>query len=246
MRTAITASASSGHSGRWLLEAPTAEAERIVNDTVRRNGFAILWSRMFMVGSRRPDSIGAALWPIAIKQQFLTSYDTGKGRDRPSRCAISARIATHTSGSSTSSHVVRFSRASIQKGKRAIPGQETSFKRSVLRTSSPTERGSSFARYHRLLNNPQTGDRTKSLRRVAPCSDFGGSKTKALTSVSSRSHPCSLKRRNLRSRLDYSVKVTSRSISLGMWKHCERSRNLRRRRREAEWRQLWSSISNSR
>jgi hypothetical protein len=61
-----------------LLDAPDAEARQIVNEVIRRNRFAILWSRMFMVGSQRADGIGEMLWPFATQRPFLEFYDSSK------------------------------------------------------------------------------------------------------------------------------------------------------------------------
>ncbi len=61
-----------------LLNAPDAEARQIVNEVKRCNRFAILWSRMFMVGSQRPDGVGDMLWPFATQRPFLEFYDTRK------------------------------------------------------------------------------------------------------------------------------------------------------------------------
>ncbi len=62
----------------YLLNAPDAEARQIVNEVIRCNRLAILWSRMFLVGSQRADGIGEILWPFATQRPFLEFYDTSK------------------------------------------------------------------------------------------------------------------------------------------------------------------------
>jgi hypothetical protein len=46
-----------------LNEAPESEAQQIVREVIGVNRLAIFWARMFMIGAKRPDELGAMLWP---------------------------------------------------------------------------------------------------------------------------------------------------------------------------------------
>jgi hypothetical protein len=57
---------------------PAPEAYDLIDLIIRRNRFAIIWSRLFMVAAEKPAELGRLLWPYAIQRPFLTSPDTRK------------------------------------------------------------------------------------------------------------------------------------------------------------------------
>jgi hypothetical protein len=61
-----------------LRRLPEAEARDLAALVIRKNRFAVIWSRLFMVASGRPGELGGLLWPYAIQQPFLMSSDTRK------------------------------------------------------------------------------------------------------------------------------------------------------------------------
>lgn len=61
-----------------LTEASEAEALEIVSEMINLNRLAVFWTRMFMVGAKRPEVLGHILWPYATREPVLRSYDTRK------------------------------------------------------------------------------------------------------------------------------------------------------------------------
>jgi hypothetical protein len=61
-----------------LRRLPEAEARDLTALVIRKNRFAVIWSRLFMVAAERPAELGGLLWPYAIQQPFLMSSDTRK------------------------------------------------------------------------------------------------------------------------------------------------------------------------
>lgn len=71
-----------------LTDAPDAEALELARLMIAENRLAVLWSRLFLATSRRPDVLGDLMWPIASSLPFLQSVDTRKD-------AIDAVAATY-------------------------------------------------------------------------------------------------------------------------------------------------------
>ena len=63
---------------RWLSDAPEAEALGATEIIVSNNEMALVWARLFMVGARRAEMLGPALWPYATSFPFLWATDTRK------------------------------------------------------------------------------------------------------------------------------------------------------------------------
>jgi hypothetical protein len=61
-----------------LETASDAEAAQIITFTIQHNKLAVLWARMFLVGTKRPETLGRLLWPYASATAFLRSSNTGK------------------------------------------------------------------------------------------------------------------------------------------------------------------------
>jgi hypothetical protein len=61
-----------------LRRLPEAEARNLAALVIRKNRFAVIWSRLFMVAAERPAELGGLLWPYAIQQPFLMLSDTRK------------------------------------------------------------------------------------------------------------------------------------------------------------------------
>jgi len=62
----------------WLRSASTEEARAVVELFFAENRFALLWTRLFMVGAERPEVFGDLLWELATKEQVLLSSDLRK------------------------------------------------------------------------------------------------------------------------------------------------------------------------
>jgi hypothetical protein len=61
-----------------LNDADESEALALISEVIKCNRMALLWSRMFMVGAKRPVEIGKFLWSYATKGPLLRSDDTRK------------------------------------------------------------------------------------------------------------------------------------------------------------------------
>lgn len=61
-----------------LLTSPANDAINLATLAIDRNRLAVLWSRMFLAAARRPDALGALMWPYASALPFLKSIDTRK------------------------------------------------------------------------------------------------------------------------------------------------------------------------
>jgi hypothetical protein len=62
----------------WLRSAPSEEARAVVELFLAENRFALLWTRLFMVGAERAEVFGDLLWELATKEQVLLSSDLRK------------------------------------------------------------------------------------------------------------------------------------------------------------------------
>jgi len=63
---------------RRLLESPESDAVNLAQITIATNRLAVLWARMFLAAAKRPDVLGALMWPYASSSPFLKSVDTRK------------------------------------------------------------------------------------------------------------------------------------------------------------------------
>ena len=54
------------------------EVRAVVELFLTENRFALLWTRLFMVGAERPEVFGDLLWELATKEQVLLSRDLRK------------------------------------------------------------------------------------------------------------------------------------------------------------------------
>jgi hypothetical protein len=62
----------------WLRSASSDTARAVVELFLTENHFALLWTRLFMVGAQRPEIFGDLLWELATKEQVLLSSDLRK------------------------------------------------------------------------------------------------------------------------------------------------------------------------
>lgn len=62
----------------FLEIAEDAVAAAFVDQMVRENDFAVIWSRMFLAAGKRPQLLGLQLWPVATQLEFITCFDTQK------------------------------------------------------------------------------------------------------------------------------------------------------------------------
>lgn len=62
----------------WLRSTSSEEARAAVELFLAENRYALLWTRLFMVGAERPDVFGDLLWELATKEQVLLSRDLRK------------------------------------------------------------------------------------------------------------------------------------------------------------------------
>ncbi|WP_165420474.1 hypothetical protein [Edaphobacter modestus] len=61
-----------------LRQADKEEAEKIVSVLFEKNRLAILWARLLMVATERPEVYSELLWDLATNEQILLSLDTRK------------------------------------------------------------------------------------------------------------------------------------------------------------------------
>jgi hypothetical protein len=62
----------------WLRSASPEQVRAVVELFLAENRFALLWTRLFMVGAQRPEVFGDLLWELATKEQVLLSLDLRK------------------------------------------------------------------------------------------------------------------------------------------------------------------------
>ena len=62
----------------WLRSASPQQVRAVVELFLAENRFALLWTRLFMVGAERPEVFGDLLWELATKEQVLLSSDLRK------------------------------------------------------------------------------------------------------------------------------------------------------------------------
>lgn len=62
----------------WLRSASLEEARAVVELFLTENRFALLWTRLFMVGAERPEVFGDLLWKLATQVPVLISSDLRK------------------------------------------------------------------------------------------------------------------------------------------------------------------------
>jgi len=62
----------------WLRSASPEQVRAVVELFLAENRFALLWTRLFMVGAERPEVFGDLLWELATKEQVLLSRDLRK------------------------------------------------------------------------------------------------------------------------------------------------------------------------
>jgi hypothetical protein len=61
-----------------LLTSPEEDTKNLATLAINANRLAVLWARMFLAAARRPDVLGALMWPYASSLPFLESIDTRK------------------------------------------------------------------------------------------------------------------------------------------------------------------------
>lgn len=63
---------------KWLGGAPPEDALRAAAVVLAENEMGLVWARLLMIGSQRPDVLGSVLWPLGKSSEFLFSLDTSK------------------------------------------------------------------------------------------------------------------------------------------------------------------------
>ena len=63
---------------KHLEEVETDVARTMVQEIIERNELGVIWARTLMAVSKRAETVGDLLWPIAIQEPFLISLDTQK------------------------------------------------------------------------------------------------------------------------------------------------------------------------
>ena len=61
-----------------LASSTEAESIDLATRVIEKNRLAVIWARLFVAAARRPQALGALLWPYASALPFLRSIDTKK------------------------------------------------------------------------------------------------------------------------------------------------------------------------